>query len=55
LLIKPVELGYAVISATDIAAWTNFAGEVLGAMPAPGPVATLSIILRPADEKRRNA
>src|SRR5882757_771604 len=40
---KPVELGYAVISATDIAAWTNFAGEVLGAMPVPGPSGTLSI------------
>jgi len=40
---KPVELGYAVISSTYIAAWTNFAGEVLGAMPVPGPSGTLSI------------
>ena len=31
---KPVELGYAVISATDIAAWADFAGEVLGARKA---------------------
>jgi 3,4-dihydroxy-9,10-secoandrosta-1,3,5(10)-triene-9,17-dione 4,5-dioxygenase len=43
LLMKPVELGYAVVPATDIAAWTDFAGEVLGAMPVPGPCGTLSI------------
>jgi 3,4-dihydroxy-9,10-secoandrosta-1,3,5(10)-triene-9,17-dione 4,5-dioxygenase len=40
---KPVELGYAVISATGTAAWSEFAADVLGAMPVAGPRDTLSI------------
>jgi 3,4-dihydroxy-9,10-secoandrosta-1,3,5(10)-triene-9,17-dione 4,5-dioxygenase len=40
---KPVELGYVVITATDPGAWSDFASGVLGAMPVPGPGGTLSI------------
>jgi 3,4-dihydroxy-9,10-secoandrosta-1,3,5(10)-triene-9,17-dione 4,5-dioxygenase len=45
----PAEMGYVVVTSTDLEAWREYATDVIGAMPVPGPDGVLHLRV---DERR---